>query len=306
MIPLPLIPKVVEKKENKATFEIEALWPGYGVTIGNSLRRVLLSSLEGAAITQAKIKGVSHEFSTIPGVMEDVISVLLNLKQLRFKIFSDEPQIGTLKVSGEKEVKGSDFKLPPQVELVNKEAPVATLTNKKAHLEMEIQIEKGIGYLPAERRKKGKLEIGTIALDAIFTPVRNVALRVENMRVGERTDFDRLILEIETDGTISPEEAFYQAAEILTKHFSFLGEKFKPKEIAVEREVEKEIAEMEVKDLKISTRTLNALLKNNIKTVAGLLRKSEKSLLELKGMGENGIKEIKKALKKLGLELKSS
>jgi DNA-directed RNA polymerase subunit alpha len=304
MIPLPLIPKVVEKKENKATFEIEALWPGYGVTIGNSLRRVLLSSLEGAAITQAKIKGVSHEFSTIPGVMEDVISVLLNLKQLRFKIFSDEPQIGTLKVSGEKEVKGSDFKLPPQVELVNKEAPVATLTNKKAHLEMEIQIEKGIGYLPAERRKKGKLEIGTIALDAIFTPVRNVALRVENMRVGERTDFDRLILEIETDGTISPEEAFYQAAEILTKHFSFLGEKFKPKEIAVEREVEKEIAEMEVKDLKISTRTLNALLKNNIKTVAGLLRKSEKSLLELEGMGEKGIKEIKKALKKLGLELK--
>jgi len=306
MIPLPLIPKVVEKKENKATFEIEALWPGYGVTIGNSLRRVLLSSLEGAAITQAKIKGVSHEFSTIPGVMEDVISVLLNLKQLRFKIFSDEPQIGTLKVSGEKEVKGSDFKLPPQVELVNKEAPVATLTNKKAHLEMEIQIEKGIGYLPAERRKKGKLEIGTIALDAIFTPVRNVALRVENMRVGERTDFDRLILEIETDGTISPEEAFYQAAEILTKHFSFLGEKFKPKEIAVEREVEKEIAEMEVKDLKISTRTLNALLKNNIKTVAGLLRKSEKSLLELEGMGEKGAKEIKKALKKLGLELKSS
>jgi DNA-directed RNA polymerase subunit alpha len=304
MIPLPLAPKVVEKKENKATFEIEALYPGYGVTIGNSLRRVLLSSLEGAAITQVKIKGVSHEFSTIPGVMEDVISILLNLKQLRFRIFSDEPQIGTLKVSGEKEVKGSDFKLPPQVELVNKEAPVATLTNKKAHLEMEIQIEKGIGYSPAERRKKGKLEIGTIALDAIFTPVRNVAFRIENMRVGERTDFDRLILEIETDGTISSEEAFYQALEILTKHFSFLGEKFKPKEIAVKKEAEKEIAGMEVKNLKISTRTLNALEKNNIKTVAGLLRKSEKSLLELEGMGEKGVKEIKKALKKLGLELK--
>jgi len=304
MIPLPLTPKVIEKKGNKATFEIEALYPGYGVTIGNSLRRILFSSLPGAAVTQVKIKGVSHEFSTIPGVMEDVISILLNLKQLRFRVFSDEPQIGTLKIKGEKEVKGSDFKLPPQVELINKDAPVATLTDKKAQLEMEIQIEKGLGYLPVERRKKGKLEIGAIALDAIFTPVRNVAFRVENMRVGERTDFDRLILEIETDGTISPEEVFYQATQILTQHFSFLGEKFKPKEIKVPKKPEKEFEQIGIEELKISTRTLNALVKNNVKTVAGLLRKSEKSLLELEGMGEKGIKEIKKALKKLGLELK--
>ena len=304
MIPLPLTPKVIEKKGNKATFEIEALYPGYGVTIGNSLRRVLFSSLPGAAVTQVKIKGVSHEFSTIPGAMEDVISILLNLKQLRFRVFSDEPQIGTLKIKGEKEVKGSDFKLPPQVELINKDAPVATLTDKKAQLEMEIQIEKGLGYLPVERRKKGKLEIGAIALDAIFTPVRNVAFRVENMRVGERTDFDRLILEIETDGTISPEEVFYQATQILTQHFSFLGEKFKSKEIKVPKKPEKEFEQIGIEELKISTRTHNALVKNNVKTVAGLLRKSEKSLLELEGMGEKGIKEIKKALKKLGLELK--
>ena len=304
MIPLPLTPKIVEKKGNKATFEIEALYPGYGVTIGNSLRRVLLSSLPGAAITQVKIKGVSHEFSTIPGVMEDVISILLNLKQLRFRVFSEEPQIGTLKIKGEKKVKGSNFKLPPQVELINQDAPVATLTNKKAQLEMEIQIEKGFGYLPVERRKKGRLEIGTIALDAIFTPVRNVAFRVENMRVGERTDFDRLILEIETDGTISPEDAFYQAAQILTQHFSFLGEKFKPKEEKLPKKPEKELDQIGVEELKISTRTLNALLKNNVKTVAGILRKNEKSLLELEGMGGKGIKEIKKALKKLGLELK--
>ena len=304
MIPLPLTPKIVEKKGNKATFEIEALYPGYGVTIGNSLRRVLLSSLPGAAITQVKIKGVSHEFSTIPGVMEDIISILLNLKQLRFRIFSEEPQIGTLKIKGEKEVKGLNFKLPPQVELINQDAPVATLTNRKAQLEMEIQIEKGLGYLPVERRKKGRLEIGTIALDAIFTPVRNIAFRVENMRVGERTDFDRLILEIETDGTISPEDAFYQAAQILTQHFSFLGEKFKPKEEKLPKKPEKELDQIGVEELKISTRTLNALLKNNVKTVAGILRKNEKSLLELEGMGGKGIKEIKKALKKLGLELK--
>lgn len=308
MIPLPLTPKVVERKGNKATFEIEALYPGYGVTIGNSLRRVLFSSLSGAAVTQAKIKGVSHEFSTIPGVMEDVVSILLNLKQLRFKIFSDEPQTATLKIKGEKEVKGSDFKFPTQVELVNKDALIATLTDKKAKLEIEIQIEKGIGYLPAERIKKGKLEIGVIALDAIFTPTRNVAFRVENMRVGERTDFDRLILEIETDGTMSPEEAFFQATEILTQHFSMLGEKFKPKEAEAKEkaEAEKGFDQIVVDELKISTRTLNALLKNNIKTVTGILRKTEKSLLELEGMGKKGIKEIKKALKKLGVQLKSS
>jgi len=304
MIPLPLTPKIVEKKENKATFEIEALYPGYGATIGNSLRRVLISSLPGAAVTQAKIRGVSHEFSTIPGVMEDVISILLNLKQLRFKIFSDEPQTATLKIKGEREIKGSDFKLPSQVELINQDAPIAILTDKKAQLEMEIQIEKGIGYSSAESRKKGKLEIGTMALDAIFTPVRNVVLRVENMRVGEKTDFDRLILDIETDGTISPEEALFQASEILTKHFSLIGEKFKPKETPIEKETKKEFDEIEVKDLKISTRTLNALFKNNIKTVASILRKSEKNLLELEGMGEKGIKEIKRVLKKLGTQLK--
>jgi len=305
MISLHLTPNVIEIKGHKATFEIEALYPGYGVTIGNSFRRVLISSLSGSALTQVKIKGVSHEFSTIPGVIEDVISILLNLKQLRFKVFSEEPQISTLKVKGEREVKGSDFKLPAQVELVNKDAPIATLTDKKAELEMEIQIERGMGYLPVERRKKGKLEIGNIALDAIFTPVRNVAFRVENMRVGERTDFDRLIIDVETDGTIPPEEAFFQAAEILNQHFAFVSEAFKPKEKIKAPEEEKvETEKIAVEELKISTRTLNALLKNNIKTVAGLLRKSEKSVLELEGMGEKGLKEIKKALKKLGVQLK--
>jgi DNA-directed RNA polymerase subunit alpha len=227
VIPLPLQPKIIEKKGNKAVFEIEALYPGYGVTIGNSLRRVLLSSLSGAAVTQMKIKGVPHEFSTIPGVLEDVIQIMLNLKQLRFKIYTQEPQRAILKVKGEKEVKGSDFEIPAQLELVNKDCHIATLTDKKASLEMEIQVEKGIGYLPRENRKKEKLEIGTIPIDAIFTPIRKVAFRVENMRVGERTDFDKLFLEIETDGTISPETAFSQAAEILVKHFSLFYETFK-------------------------------------------------------------------------------
>lgn len=231
MIPLPSKPKIIKKEKNKAVFEIESLYPGYGVTIGNSLRRVLLSSLEGAAVTQMKIKGVPHEFSTIPGILEDVIQVMLNLKQLRFKIYTEEPQKAFLKVKGEKKVKGSDLEIPAQLELVNKNCHIATLTNKKAELEIEIQVEKGIGYLPREARKKEKLEIGNIPLDAIFTPIRKVAFRVENMRVGERTDFDRLFLEVETDGTISPEEAFYQASDVLVKHFSLFSETFKPEEI---------------------------------------------------------------------------
>lgn len=230
MVPLPLKPKIIEKKGNYALFEIEALYPGYGVTIGNSLRRVLLSSLPGAAVTQVKIKNVPHEFSTIPGILEDVVQIMLNLKQLRFKIYTKEPQRAILKVKGEKEVKGSDFEIPAQIELVNKDCHIATLTNKKAELEMEIQVEKGIGYSPRETRKKEKLEVGTIPLDAIFTPIRRVAFRVENMRVGERTDFDRLFLEVETDGTISPQEAFFQASDILVKHFSLFSETFKKEE----------------------------------------------------------------------------
>jgi len=244
MIPLSLKPKVVKKEKNKATFEIEALYPGYGVTIGNSLRRVLLSSLEGAAVTQMKIKGVPHEFSTIPGVLEDVVTLALNLKQLRFRIFTQgiasQPQKATLKVKGEKEVKGSDFELPAQLELVNKNCHIATLTEKKSELEMEIQVEKGVGYIPREVRKKEKPEIGVILLDAIFTPVQRVAFRVENMRVGERTDFDRLFLDIKTDGTISPEEAFWQASEILANHFSLFTETFKKVEKTPTPEVLKE------------------------------------------------------------------
>lgn len=230
MIPLPHKPKIIKQEKNKAVFEIEALYPGYGVTLGNSLRRVLLSSLSGAAVTQMKIKGVPHEFSTISGILEDVIQLMLNLKQLRFKIYTEEPQKATLKVKGEKKIKGSDFEIPAQLELLNKDCHIATLTDKKAELEMEIQIEKGIGYSPREARKKEKLEIGTIPLDAIFTPIRKVAFRVENMRVGERTDFDRLFLEIETDGTLSPESAFFQASDILIKHFSLFSESFKPRE----------------------------------------------------------------------------
>jgi len=323
MILLPKQPQIVSEKDNWARFEIEALYPGYGVTIGNSLRRVLLSSLEGAAITQVKIKQASHEFSTIDGVMEDVIVIMMNLKQMRFKMHSDEPQKAFLKIKGEKEAKGSDFEIPSQAELINKTCHIATLTDKKAELEIEILIEKGVGYSPIEaRRTKEKTEIGLMPLDAIFTPVKRVSFKVENMRVGERTDYDRLTLDLETDGTIAPKEAFLRATEILVDHFvllrdTFIPEQKEPKGEKKETKPEKEEAEgnkskdpkedalkIKIEDLKLSARTLGALESNSIKTIAGLVKKSEKSILELEGMGEAGLKEIKKSLKKLNLELK--
>jgi len=229
MIPLPFKPKIIKKDKNTMIVEIEGLYPGYGTTIGNALRRVILSSLEGAAVTQMKIKGVSHEFSTIPGVIEDVLTIMLNLKELRFKMFTDEPQKATLKIKGEQEVKGEDFELPTQVEIVNKKAHIATLTEKSSQLELEIQIEKGIGYVAREKLSKEKAPAGTIFLDAIFTPIRKVSMTTENMRVGERTDFDKLILGIETDGTVSPEEAFITASKILIEQHQFLRESIETK-----------------------------------------------------------------------------
>jgi len=305
MILLPLPPKITKKEKNRATFEIEALYPGYGVTIGNTLRRILLSSLEGAAVTQVKIKGVSHEFSTIPGVLEDIILIILNLKQLRFKIFSIEPQKARLKIKGKKEVKGADFELPSQIELINKDAHIASLTSKSAELEMEIQVEKGVGYESVERRKKEKLEIGAIPIDAIFSPVKRVSFDVENMRVGARTDFDRLKIEIETDGTITPKDAFVSACQILEKHLDLFVGVFKKvvpkKEISSKKIVkpEEDFTKMKIDELKLSIRTINSLLKNKIKTVGALLEKSEEEILSLDGMGKQGLKEIKKAFKKL-------
>ena len=307
MIPLPLNFKILQEKENFAKFVIEGLYPGYGITLGNALRRVLLSSLEGAAITDVKIKGISHEFSTIPGILEDVIHICLNLKKLRFKIFSDEPIRAFLKVKGQKEVKGKDFQLPPQLELVNKDQHIATLTKKDASLEMEVIVRKGVGYEPREMRTKEKLSVGEILLDAIYTPIRKVSFKVENMRVGERTDFDKLFLEIETDGTINPKEALKKGAEILISHFSFIEDYLKEKTTPSKKE-EKEEKEDKlsflIEELGLSTRTTNALLSNHIKTVGGLIRKKEKDLIALEGLGEKGLEEIKKALKKLGLELK--
>jgi len=226
MISLPNSIKLIKTKDNIGVFEIKPLYPGYGITIGNSLRRVLLSSLPGAAITQVKIKDVPHEFSVVPGIKEDIVAIIMNLKKLRFKMYTEEPQLASLSVKGKKKVDGGCFKLPSQLELVNKKAYIAELTSSKAKLEMEVQVEKGVGYVPVERRDKKKLSVGVIALDAIFSPVKRVAFNVENIIFGKRADFDKLNLEVETDGTITPAEAVYKASEILKEHYNLIMDSF--------------------------------------------------------------------------------
>lgn len=305
MIPLPRKPKVVEEGKNKATFVIEGLYPGYGITIGNSFRRILLSSLEGAAVTMVKIKDVPHEFTTIPGVLEDVILILLNLKKLRFKVFTSEPQKAVLKAKGKRKISAADFKIPSQVEIINKDQLVATLTSKSSSLEMEIQIKKGIGYESTERREEKSPEIGTIELDAIYTPIKKVSFQVEDMRVGKRTDFDRLTLRIETDGTILPQEAFEQARQILIEHFSSLSIESKKKKVRKEKEKEKK-KEIDVEKLSLSSRTISILQKNRVKTVAGLVLKTKEDILTMEGLGPKSLEEIEKALKKISLSLKSN
>lgn len=224
MIQLPDAVKVVSKEGSKAVFEIGPLAPGYGATVANPLRRVLLSSLEGAAITSIKITGVDHEFSAIEGVMEDVIQIILNLKKVRVRSFSNDPVTLKLLVKGEQAVTAEDIQTTADVELINPEQHIATLSDKKASLEMELTVEKGRGYVSVEQRQKEKLPIGVIAIDAIYSPVRMVNFTVDDVRVGQRIDFNKVVMEVETDGSIQPEHAVKEAAIILKDHFELVSQ----------------------------------------------------------------------------------
>lgn len=210
--------------KNKAIITIEPCYPGYGTTLGNALRRVLLSSLPGAAVTKVKITGVEHEFSTVPGVKEDVVDILLNLKQLRVKIHEGETGTITLKSKGEGEVTGKDLTVPSNVEVMNPEMVIATVTDKGATLEMELTVATGRGYVPVEAQQHEKTELGVITVDAIYTPMKNVNFYSENVRVGQMTNYDKLTLEIATDGSLSPEAAFHMASDILVQHFSLFSD----------------------------------------------------------------------------------
>jgi DNA-directed RNA polymerase subunit alpha len=320
-INLPEIPKIIKEEGNLASFEIKSCFPGYGMTLGNAFRRILLSSLPGAAITSVKINGAEHEFSALPGVFEDVVEIILNLKQIKFKMFTDEPTKITLKAKGEGKVTAADIETSSEVEIANKDLHIATLTDKNAVLEMEMQIEKGLGYASIEQRGKNELGIGNIVIDAIFSPIRKISYKVENMRVGQMTNYNKLILDIETDGSITPKEALKKASAILVEQFNVFAEieeikNQKEKEKKVEEKIEEktdkkndekkdeDFLKKGIDELKLSTRTINVLKENKIKNVGQIVKKNEEKVKNLEGMGDKGVKEIKRALGNLGLTLK--
>lgn len=323
-VTVPSKPRVVSEKEFSGTYEIDGLYPGYGHTLGNSLRRIILSSLPGAAITSIKIDGVSHEFSTIEGVSEDTIMLLLNLKKVRIKLLTDEPQVLSIKVKGPKTVTAGDIITPSQVEVLNPEQHIAEVTGK-GEFEVEIGVEKGLGYVPKEAIQKERVEIGAIAVDALFSPIRRVNYEVENMRVGDRTDYNRLRVFVETDGTLTPREALEKSIETMIIQLkAVIGFQEKPtaeeeaaaEEVAAPAPVSKKAAEekkdadkeafkVRVDELDLSTRVAAALDEAGIRTVGGLARKHEEDILGIEGLGQKGLQEIKRSLSNLGITLRN-
>lgn len=223
IIPVPQAFQYTDGKNNTGTVEIPACYPGYGTTLGNAIRRVLLSSIEGAAITSVKIKGVSHEFSAISGILEDAVQVVLNLKQLHLRMEGNEKMTATISAKGEGVVTAGDIVAPTGLTVVDSSQHIATITDKKTTLEMEFTVEKGIGYVPSDQYHNDDKEVGSIMIDAVYTPVKRVNYNVENMRVGKRTDYEKVTLDIETDGSITPQEAFEQAVDILVNQFNALS-----------------------------------------------------------------------------------
>ena len=291
-------------------FVCEPLERGYGTTFGNSLRRMLLSSLEGAAITSIRIDGVLHEFSTIPGVRDDVTNIVLNLKQLCFKMAGSEPRVIRIDVEGEKEVTGADIISDTDVEVLNPDLHIATL-NADGKLAIEMTVERGRGYVPSDRNKKPDDKIGVIPIDSIFSPVQRVVYSVQDTRVGNVTDYDRLTLEVWTDGSLRPEEAVSKAAGILVMHLKLfqnmdgLPEETEEVETSFpEEDDSQKVMEMTIEDLDLSVRSFNCLKRANINTVADLADKSEDEMMKVRNLGRKSLEEVKKKLEELGLALK--
>jgi len=318
---LPSKLSIVSEVGTNGVYEIDGLYPGYGHTLGNSLRRIILSSLTGAAITSIKIDGVDHEFSVIDGVKEDVITILLHLKQVRFRLNTDEPQTVKLQVKGPKQITASDIQTTGQVEILNGDLYIAEVTGKNA-LSIEMTVEKGLGFMPKEMHQKTKNEVGVISLDAIFTPIRRVSYEVENMRVGDKTNHNRLRMTIETDGTLTPREALEKAITTMVEQLQAIvgftvSHRVISKEVEKEEKIDKkegaekeesseftDILKTRIDTLELSTRTLNSLTGANIRTIGGIARKKKEDLLEIEGIGDKGIQEIKKVLSVYGITLK--
>ncbi len=308
--------EVVEISEDKkyGKFVVEPLERGYGITLGNSLRRIMLSSLPGAAVSQIKIEGVLHEFSSIPGVKEDVTEIIMNIKSLAIRNNSEtnEPKTAYIEFEGEGVVKASDIQVDQDIEILNPDLVIATLSGgKESKLYMELTITKGRGYVSADKNKHDDLPIGVIAVDSIYTPVERVNVTVENTRVGQITDFDKLTLDVHTNGTLVPDEAVSLAAKVLSEHLSLfidLSENAKTAEIMVEKEDdEKEkVLEMSIDELELSVRSYNCLKRAGINTVEELTNKTSEDMMKVRNLGRKSLEEVLAKLKELGLQLNPS
>ena len=304
--------EVAEISDDKkyGRFVVEPLERGYGITLGNSLRRIMLSSLPGAAVSQVKIEGVLHEFSSIEGVKEDVTEIIMNIKSLAIRNNSDtnEPKTAYIEYEGEGVVKASDIQADQDIEILNPDLTIATLCGKSAKLYMELTITKGRGYVSADKNKSEDLPIGVIAVDSIYTPVERVNITVENTRVGQITDFDKLTLDVYTNGTLVPDEAVSLAAKVLSEHLSLfidLSENAKTAEVMVEKEEdEKEkVLEMSIDELELSVRSYNCLKRAGINTVQELTNKTSDDMMKVRNLGRKSLEEVLSKLKELGLQL---
>lgn len=295
--------KTEKEASDYSLFIIEPLPQGFGQTLGNSLRRTLLSSLPGAAITQVKITGVKHEFGMIPGLKEDVVELILNIKKIRIKYSGEKPKKIILDKNGPREIKASDVETPAEVEIINKDLVLGTLADKKSRLKMEMTVEEGLGYSPSEERSTK--EIGVIPIDAIFSPVNRVDYHVGATRVGRMINWDKLSLEIWTDGTISPKLALIESGKILKEFFQQVITPKKEEKLKKEKkeEIPKEILEMSVEELDLPTRIANSLVKGGLNTVNDLLKGGRKQIVEVKNLGVKSIKIIEATLKEKGVEL---
>jgi len=300
----------ISEDNSYGRFVVEPLERGYGITLGNSLRRILLSSLPGAAVTSVKIEGVLHEFSTIPGVVEDTTDIILNLKRLYLKMHSDEAKVIRIEAEGEGEVTAADITTDADVEILNPDLHIATLA-KGGRFVIEMTVEKGRGYVSAERNKKGEQPIGVIPLDSIFTPIKRVNYTVEDTRVGQVTDYDRLTLEVWTNGTMSPEEATSLGAKILMEHlklFVGLTDTTEEIEITADREEDERsrLLETPIEELELSVRSFNCLKRAGINTVGELTEKTDEEMIKVRNLGKKSLEEVKIKLANLGLGLKPS
>lgn len=313
MIHTPGVVNVDDHSDTSATFSVEPLHSGYGMTLGNSLRRVLLSSIAGAAITNFKIDDASHEFTTVPGVKQDVVDIMLNLKGVRFRVFSEEPQVLRITKKGKGDVTAADIAVNADVEIVNPEHVIATIDDDKATVTMDITVEVGRGYRTIEETSSKKAS-DAIALDAIFTPVLRVRYKVENTRVGQMTNLDKLIITVDTDGSITPRDAFEEASAILVNQYAALAGKTRvaaneptganlSTELSVmgENIDESTALNMSIEDLNLSARTTNALINNDIHVIKDLFALSDTELRDLKGFGSKALDEVKEKLAEMEL-----